>query len=69
MDEIEQHRLTRRCPVCFSRDTDVLLQREEPELFYGFKGRESEIRQMYADIQKKFGWRARRVTLEEQERM
>ncbi len=61
-----------RCPVCFSRDTDVLLERED-ELFYcvkcSFTGRESEIRSMYKDIQKKFQRASHRIDIQAIEEM
>ena len=59
-----------RCPVCFSRDTDVLMIIEGREFHRcpkcSFQGLESEVRGMYRDIQKKFHWMGRRVTLEQQ---
>lgn len=71
MSEIESHRLTRRCPVCFSREIDVLMIHEGSGNYYcvkcSFRGSESEIRAMYADIQKKYHWRSERVTMERQE--
>lgn len=61
-----------RCPVCFSRDIDVLLEREQ-EFHYcvkcGFRGTESEVRSAYRDIQKKYHWMGRRLTLEDQRRL
>lgn len=58
-----------RCPVCFARENDVVLLREG-ENFYcvkcSFEGTEARVRELYADQQKKYRWRARRVTLEEQ---
>jgi hypothetical protein len=59
-----------RCPVCFSRDIDVLMIPSEPGRHYcpkcSFQGEESEVRGMYRDIQKKFHWMIRRISLEEQ---
>jgi len=59
-----------RCPVCFSRDIDVLMIHSENGSHRcskcSFQGHESEVRGMYRDIQKKFHWMGRRVTLEEQ---
>lgn len=59
-----------RCPVCFSRDIDVLMIPAEPGYHYcpkcSFRGEESEVRGMYRDIQKKFHWMTRRIPLEEQ---
>jgi len=61
-----------RCPVCFARENDVVLLRED-KTFYcvkcGFEGDEARVRELYADQQKKYRWRARRVTLEEQREM
>ena len=61
-----------RCPVCFSRDIDVLMQ-QEPGIHYcvkcGFKGAESEVRAMYKDVQKKFHWNTKRFTLAQQRRL
>ena len=59
-----------RCPVCFSREMDVLMISDGDEGYYcikcGFRGRESEVRAMYKDIQKKYHWMGKRLTLEEQ---
>lgn len=59
-----------RCPVCFSRDIDVLMIFTGDDFHYcpkcSFQGLESEIRGMYRDIQKKFHFIGRRFTLEEQ---
>ncbi|MFP4224250.1 MAG: hypothetical protein ACLFVN_09270 [Phycisphaeraceae bacterium] len=69
----DQHLKSRRCPVCFSRDVDVLLVHEDAEHAYcvkcGFRGTEAEVYGMYRDIQKKFHWMIKRVTLEEQRQM
>lgn len=62
-----------RCPVCFSRDIDVLMLREESGGHYcvkcGFRGGESEVRGMYRDIQKKFHGMTHRLTLDAQRRL
>jgi hypothetical protein len=62
-----------RCPVCFSRDTDVLMVPEAGGHHYcpkcSFNGEESEVRGMYRDIQKKFHWMTKRFTLEEQRKL
>ncbi|MBC2600343.1 hypothetical protein [Puniceicoccus vermicola] len=58
-----------RCPVCFSRDIDVLMEREADNYYCvkcSFKGPESEVRAMYKDIQKKFHWNTKRMTLDDQ---
>jgi len=58
-----------RCPVCFARETDVVLLREG-DVFYcvkcSFEGPEALVREYYADQQKKYRWRLQRVGLEEQ---
>lgn len=70
MSETHSHQLTKRCPVCFSRDIDVLLQSVDDDHFYcvkcSFTGSASEISAMYRDIQKKYHWMSRRITMEEQ---
>lgn len=61
-----------RCPVCFARENDVVLL-HDGEKYYcvkcSFEGDEAHVRELYADQQKKYRWRARRVTLEEQRKM
>jgi Zn ribbon nucleic-acid-binding protein len=61
-----------RCPVCFSRDIDVLME-QHGALHYcvkcSFRGPESEVRAMYKDIQKKFHWNIKRLTLADQRRL
>ncbi|QYY35380.1 hypothetical protein [Ruficoccus sp. ZRK36] len=61
-----------RCPVCFSRDVDVLMQHENDQHYCikcSFQGSESEVRAMYKDIQKKFHWNTKRIPLEQQRQM
>ena len=62
-----------RCPVCFSREIDVLMISDNKDGFYcikcGFTGRESEVRGMYKDIQKKYAWMTKRLTLDDQMKM
>ena len=73
MDDSQKYKNIMRCPVCFSRDIDVLMIKSGPSFHYcpkcSFQGEESEVRGMYRDIQKKFHWMIRRVTLEEQRQM
>lgn len=61
--------VTLRCPVCLARENDVVLLREG-EMFYcakcSFEGDEACVRALYADQRKKYRWRMRRLTLEEQ---
>lgn len=57
-----------RCPVCLSRENDVVLFREGDELYCikcGFLGDESIIYAMYGDLQKKYRLLRQRITLEE----
>ncbi|XHR29731.1 MAG: hypothetical protein ACFUZC_04070 [Chthoniobacteraceae bacterium] len=73
MSKPEDYLNLMRCPVCFSRDTDVLMLREKNGTHYcvkcSFRGSESEVHGMYRDIQKKFHWMIRRITLEDQRRL
>ena len=58
-----------RCPVCFSRENDVVLLRDGDEHYCvkcGFVGDEVAIRAAYADLRKKYRLIATRVTVEEQ---
>jgi hypothetical protein len=61
-----------RCPVCFAREKDVVLLCEG-ETFYcvkcSFEGNENLVRALYSDQQKKYRWRARRISLEEQRKL
>ena len=44
-----------RCPVCFSRETDVLMIPEDEGHYCvkcGFRGSEARVRELYADIKK-----------------
>jgi transposase-like protein len=73
MHSPEVHKLTKRCPVCFSREIDVLLQYRGSDRYScvkcSFNGTDSEIRQLYMDIQKKYHGMRDRVTLDEQRRL
>lgn len=70
MDNPEAYRLIKRCPVCFSREMDVLLiplgNGRHRCVKCSFTGSDAEIQSQYRDIQKKYHWIARRITLEEQ---
>jgi len=70
MSDTKTHQLTKRCPVCFSREIDILLQTAGDDQFYcvkcSFTGSTSEISAMYRDIQKKYHWMSRRIPMEEQ---
>ena len=61
-----------RCPVCFSREMDILLKLVDGKyscLKCSYSGTEAEIRQMYKDGQKKFKWIGRRITIEDYDRL
>lgn len=70
MDSPHVHQLIKRCPVCFSREIDVLLIPLGGErhrcVKCSFTGSEAEIQAHYRDIQKKYHWINRRLTLEMQ---
>lgn len=73
MSETEKEQLTLRCPVCFARDNDVVLHRREDKSLYcvkcSFTGDEKMVKEMYADLKKKYRLVSRRMTLEEIEKM
>jgi hypothetical protein len=57
-----------RCPVCFSRENDVVLFREGERWYCvkcSFTGTEFDVRGMYAHMRGKYRWITRRVTLED----
>jgi Zn ribbon nucleic-acid-binding protein len=62
-----------RCPVCFSRENDVVMVREGEDDFYcvkcGFRGSEDVVRDMYTDLQKKYRLMTRRITLDDLQTM
>jgi hypothetical protein len=73
MDDLDKYKNLMRCPVCFAREIDVLMVPADGNRHYcpkcSFAGEESEVRSMYRDVQKKFHWMIRRLTLEDQRRM
>lgn len=73
MDQPDKYRLLKRCPVCFSREIDVLLIPMGNEnhrcVKCGFEGSEAEIQNHYRDIQKKYHWMGKRLTRDEQRRL
>jgi ribosomal protein S27AE len=64
----QQSRVSLRCPVCLSRDIDVVLY-HDGERYYCIKcsytGQEDEIREMYAGIRRKFRWVHKRLSVED----
>ena len=65
----KNHEVTMRCPVCFSKDVDVLMKYDGKGhyscLKCSFSGSEAEVRDHYLDIQKKFIYIGKRITMEE----
>ena len=61
-----------RCPVCFSRENDVVIRQYSDGLYHcvkcSFFGTEENIRAMYRDQKKKYTGLTKRVTLEDLER-
>lgn len=60
--------VTLRCPVCFSRENDVTLFGDPSDLYCSkcsYTGTARQTRERYADLQKKYRWMDRRVTLEQ----
>jgi len=61
-----------RCPVCFNREIDVLMSLVEGRYYClkcSFNGTEADVRDMYKDLQKKFKWIDKRITIEDYDRL
>lgn len=60
-----------RCPVCFSRENDVVIRQYPDGLYHCVKcsyfGTEEDIRSAYADLKKKYTFLRKRVTVEDLE--
>ena len=72
MSEIEKHKQTMRCPVCFSREIDVLMVKRGNGFYCvkcSYEGSPEEIKALYKDIKKKYKWMLKRVPLEAQEKI
>ena len=71
LPEVALRKESMRCPVCFSREIDVLMVPNGKGRHYCLKcsyaGAEEEVRAAYRGIQGKFKWITRRITLEEQQ--
>ena len=69
----KNHEVTMRCPVCFSRDVDVLMKHHNNGQYSclkcSFNGSEEVIRDLYLDIQKKFLSIEKRITIEDYEKL
>ncbi len=67
MAEIKPRKIM-RCPVCFARENDITLMKDEAEYYCihcSYHGTTEDITAMYADLRKKYQWNQRRVTLDE----
>ncbi|MEG0769072.1 MAG: hypothetical protein RSG59_04030 [Ruthenibacterium sp.] len=69
----EKKQIVYRCPVCFARETDVVLHRAASGDYYcvkcSFTGGEVQIKELYADMKKKYRLRTTRLTLADLEKM
>lgn len=68
----KNHEITMRCPVCFNREIDVLMKFDNGKyccLKCSFTGTENEVRNFYLDIQKKFKFIERRITIDDYEKL
>ena len=66
----EKKNIIYRCPVCFSRETDVVLRKDGDTyrcVKCSFFGTEEKIREMYADMKKKYTLMKERITMEDLE--
>lgn len=68
--DTEIKRLSMRCPVCFSREIDVLMIPDGTGRHRcakcSFSGTEKQVRALYRDIRKKYRWMGKRLTLDAQ---
>jgi transcription elongation factor Elf1 len=72
MASIDQAPVRFRCPVCFSRETDVVLCQKGADYYCvkcSFTGNRADIWSMYGDLQRKYQWMLNRVTLEQQDEL
>ena len=68
----EKKMIIYRCPVCFARENDVVIRKYDGVyrcVKCSFFGSEEQIRQMYADLRRKYTLRTTRITLEDLENM
>lgn len=66
----EKKVITYRCPVCFARENDVVIRKYDGVyrcVKCSFFGSEEQIRQMYAELRKKYTLRTTRITMEDLE--
>lgn len=70
----KNHEITKRCPVCFNRDIDVLMKFDTGDGTYkcqkcSYAGSAAEVHEYYLYLQKKFRWIDRRITLEDYDKI
>lgn len=62
-----------RCPVCFSRENDVVLFKKDENNLYcikcSFNGTIAEVEEMYADMKKKYHFIKKRILLDEMRKL
>lgn len=72
MSTAKDHRLTMRCPVCFSRDIDVIMKLEDDKYACpkcSYNGSEQETRVQYGHLKEKFRWINKRITVEDYDKL
>ena len=67
----QKKKIIYRCPVCFARENDVVINKYDDGLYHcvkcSFFGTEEKIQDMYKDMKKKYTAIAKRITLEDME--
>lgn len=67
----EQKKIIYRCPVCFGRENDVVINKYDDGLYHcvkcSFCGTEDDIKEMYKDLKKKYRNITKRITLKDLE--
>lgn len=67
----EKKQIIYRCPVCFARENDVVINKDQGGIYRcvkcSFFGTEEKIQEMYRDMKKKYTCIAKRITLEDLE--
>lgn len=73
MSEHSQAKINYRCPICFSREVDVVLHRTADDRYYctkcSFTGSKADIQEMYQELRKKYRLAQVRLTLKDMERL
>jgi hypothetical protein len=69
VSEANSKQVTYRCPVCFSRENDVVLQKDAKGKYYcvkcSFYGTQDKINEMYGDLKKKYNFILTRLSLDD----